>query len=118
MSPTSNPQFTGQQSPASQLREMIQGYRTPFLINVAARLGIADLLRDGPKSSQELAQAVEVQPRPLYRVLRALASQGIFAENEAGQFQLTPVAELLQTEIPGSLRSSAITSAFIHAEDG
>ncbi|MCH7620651.1 MAG: methyltransferase [Chloroflexi bacterium] len=94
---------------------MIRGYRTPFLINVAAKLGIADLLRDGPKSSEELAQAVEAQPRFLYRVLRALASQGIFAENEAGQFQLTPVAELLQTGIPGSLRATAIMSAGLYA---
>ena len=116
MSTTNNPQFTGQQSPASQLRQMILGYRTPFLINVAAKLGIADLLKDGPKSSEELAQAVEAQPRLLYRVLRALASQGIFAENEAGQFQLNPVAELLQTEIPGSLRATAIMSAGLYAK--
>lgn len=116
MSTPNNPQHTAQPSPASQLREMIQGYRTPLLIHVAAKLGIADLLKDGPKSSQELAQAVEVQPRMLYRVLRALASQGIFAENEAGQFQLTPLAELLQTEITGSLRSWAIMSAGLYAK--
>ena len=55
-------------------------YRMSQLIYVAARLGIADFLKDGPKRSEELAALVSVHPHALYRVLRALASNGIFTE--------------------------------------
>jgi hypothetical protein len=74
-------------------------------IMVAARLGIADLLRDGPKSSAELAQAVDAQPQPLYRMLRALTNVGVFAQDQDGRFTLTPVSKYLQTDAPGSMRS-------------
>jgi hypothetical protein len=93
---------------ATQLGQLIQGYRATSLIGVAAQLGIADLLGEGPKSSQELADVVGVRQRDLYRLLRALASLGIFAETESGRFVLTPLAELLQTQVPGSMRSTAI----------
>jgi DNA-binding IclR family transcriptional regulator len=62
---------------------------------VAARLGIADLLQDGPQSSDALATAVGAHPDALYRVLRALASVGIFAEVEHRWFTLTPLASFL-----------------------
>jgi hypothetical protein len=74
---------------------------------VAAELGIADLLKDGARPVPELAKAAGVQPDPLRRVLRALASVGVFAEREPGVFQLTPLAEFLRTEAHGSVRSMA-----------
>ena len=95
-------------SSAEVLLRMIDGYRLTQLLYVAAKLGIADLLHDGPKSSQELAQATQTHPRALYRVLRALASLGVFAEDQAQRFQLTPLAHLLRTAVPGSLRARAI----------
>src|SRR5215469_611943 len=58
-------------------------------IMAAARLGIADLLKDGPKRSDELAQAVGANPESLYRLLRALTNVDIFAQNKDGRFQLT-----------------------------
>jgi DNA-binding HxlR family transcriptional regulator len=61
---------------------MIMAYRLSQLIYVAARLGIADLLADGPKRSEELAALTGVHAHALYRVLRALASNGIFTETE------------------------------------
>lgn len=72
---------------------------------VAARLGIADLLTDGPKSCAELAQAVEAHPAHLYRLLRALASVGVFAQGKDGRFALTPISATMQTSAPGSMRS-------------
>lgn len=93
---------------AAQMLQMLNGLLITQLIYVAATLGIADLLKDGPKSSDELARLVEAHPRALYRVLRALASIGIFAENEKGRFELTPLAALLQEGVPGSLRSYAM----------
>jgi hypothetical protein len=74
-------------------------------IMVAARLGIADLLKDGPKSSEELAQAIEAHPQSLYRMLRALANVGVFAQDKEGRFTLTPISKCLQTDTPGSMRS-------------
>jgi hypothetical protein len=55
-----------------------------------------------------VANAVRAHPDALYRVLRALASVGIFTENQDGHFELTPLAEPLQTEVPGSVRAWAV----------
>jgi hypothetical protein len=65
--------------PGAVLSQLLRGSLVTQLVHVAARLGVADLLRAGPKSSPELAAAVNVNPQALYRVLRALASLGIFA---------------------------------------
>ena len=77
-----------------QLARLVSGYWYTQTIYVAAKLGLAELLRDGPRSAQELAEATGTNPRALYRLLRALASIGIFAE-EQGQFALTPLAQCL-----------------------
>jgi len=82
--------------------------RVAQLIYVAAKLGIADQLKDGPKRMDELASTAAVDPNALYRVLRALASQGIFAETGDCHFALTPQAELLREDVPGSLRAWAM----------
>src|SRR2546426_75800 len=82
-------------SPRRVLSQMTQGNQVQQAIYVAAKLGIADLLKDGPKQSEELAQASGAHPRALYRLLRTLASFGVFAEDEQGRFELTPVASLL-----------------------
>jgi hypothetical protein len=82
--------------------------RVTQLIYVAATLGIADQLKDGPKSIDELAATAAVHPNALYRVLRALASHGIFAETGDCSFALTPQAELLREDVLGSLRAWAM----------
>ena len=101
-------QTTSERPPAMVLLEMIRNFRVTQLIYVAAKLGIADLLKDGPKNSDELAQAVGAHSHALYRVMRTLASLGIFVEIEAGRFALTPLAAPLQTGIPDSVRAWAI----------
>lgn len=77
-----------------QLNRLVAGYWHTQTIYVAAKLGIADLLKDGPRPVPELAQATGTNPRALHRLLRALASIGIFAEDH-GRFALTPLAECL-----------------------
>src|SRR5262245_39343633 len=94
--------------PGAALGQLLRGSLVTQLIHVAAKLGIADLLREGPKESRELAAAVGVDADALYRVLRALASLGIFVEGEPRTFALTPLAESLRSDVPGSLRGSAI----------
>jgi O-methyltransferase domain/Dimerisation domain len=93
--------------PVAMLR-MIAGCWLARAIYLAARLGIADLLGDGPKNSEELAQATGTHALSLYRVLRALAGVGVFAEDEHGRFALTPLAATLRTDAPGSLRAFAV----------
>ena len=101
--PTTDPS-----SSAQKLREMIVGFQASQLLYVAAKLGIADRLKAGPQSCEDLAQAVRAHPRALYRVLRRLASLGIFAEQEDGRFALTPLAAALQKDVPGSVHDVAI----------
>ncbi len=74
---------------------------------VAAELGIADLLAGGPKSVSELAAATQTHRRSLYRLLRMLASYGIFAEDDTETFQLTPLGSVLRSGVPGSVRDAA-----------
>jgi hypothetical protein len=90
------------------LHELIMGFRASQLIYVAAKLGIADHLQDGPQAVSALASAAGAAAQPLHRLLRALASLGIFAETDDGSFALTPTARLLQRNVPGSLRSTAL----------
>lgn len=108
MSEEDNLQDVDKVSPATALWQLISGSERIQLVYVAAKLGIADLLKDGPRSSEELAMSVGAHPRTLYRVLRALTTLDVFSENEDGTFELTPLSELLQTGVPGSLRSAAI----------
>jgi hypothetical protein len=77
-----------------QLASLLSGYWYTQTIYVAAKLSLAEHLKDGPRSAQDLAQATGTNPRALCRLLRALASIGIFAE-EQGRFVLTPLAECL-----------------------
>jgi hypothetical protein len=88
--------------------QMIQGFWVSRAIYVAAKLGIPDLLKDGPKSPDELAHATGTHAPSLYRVLRALHSIGIFAADDRGRFALTPLGDTLRTGVPGSLRFFAI----------
>jgi hypothetical protein len=85
---------------------LFQGEQAQALI-VAAQLGIADQLADGPRGAEELAAAIGAHSRALYRLLRALASDGVFAILNDGRFALTPLAEPLRTDVPGSLRALA-----------
>jgi hypothetical protein len=90
------------------LREQIMGFRTTQMIHVAAKLGLADLLAAGPRPVAELAIEAGAEPQALHRLLRALASLGIFAEDAAGDFMLTPQAELLRSDVQGSLKDIAL----------
>ena len=77
-------------------------------VYVAAKLGVADLLAEKPRTVAELAAATETNRHALYRVLRSLASAGIFEETEPKVFALTPLAEPLRSDAPNSMRSGVI----------
>jgi len=84
---------------------------------LAAKLGVADLLKDGPRHYSDLAKATETHAPSLNRVLRLLASVGVFEERDQGAFALTPLAELLRTGVPGSMRSAVLVFAGIGIQD-
>jgi O-methyltransferase domain/Dimerisation domain len=101
----------GASLPPATLLQMMTGYWVSQALHVAAKLGIADLLADGPVDCEDLAAATDTHAPSLQRVLRALASVGVFTEVSPGSFALTPLAELLRTETPGSMRALAIMYA-------
>lgn len=94
--------------PASaQMMQMLCGKFISRSISVAAELGIADLLKDGERTTAELASASGCHEPSLYRLLRALASLGVFTETGPRTFALTPLAECLRGDVPDSVRNMA-----------
>jgi hypothetical protein len=105
---TQNIHETAATPPHVALLQMMTGYWVSQSIYVAAKLGIADLLGGGPRHHQSLAGATHTHAPSLYRLLRALASVGVFRETEPGCFDLTPTAALLQSTNPESMRALAV----------
>ncbi len=90
------------------LLQMSSGYWITQSLYAAAKLGIADLLKNGAQNCDRLANLTNTDSRALYRLMRALASVGVFAESESGDFSLTPIAQGLRSDIPGSMRDSIL----------
>jgi O-methyltransferase domain/Dimerisation domain len=89
--------------PAVAVRRMATAYWVSQALHAAASLGIADRLASGPKNASQLAGETESDPSSLYRLLRALASVGVFEESEDGQFRLTAVGDRLRSDVLGSM---------------
>ena len=70
-----------------------------------ARLGVADHLVEGPRTAEQLASAMDVDPDALHRVLRALVLERVFTLDRRGRFRLTPAGERLRTDHPESMRA-------------
>jgi hypothetical protein len=87
---------------------MLMGPWIAQSLYAAAKLGLADLVKDAPRTSDDLARATGTHPRSLYRLLRALASIGVFAEEPGKRFALTPLADCLRSDVPGSQRAAAL----------
>jgi hypothetical protein len=103
--------------PSAVMFNFIMGRWVSCVIYVAAKLELADRLKHGPRTVEELATAAEVQAPALYRVLRALASVGIFAEAKDKRFKLTPLAATLQKAAPGSMHAAALMLGEKYWED-
>ena len=87
---------------------MMLGVTTTQSIGLVAQIGIADLLAGGPKTVDELAVATGAHPRALSQVMRALTALEVFAETTRGCYACTPLADLLRTDAPHSLRGYAL----------
>ena len=86
--------------PPMRVYLLSQGGIVAGTLALAAELGIADHLVDGPRSSEELAQSTSTHPRSLYRLLRLLCSIGVFTEIQPDSFAQTPLSECLRTGVP------------------
>jgi SAM-dependent methyltransferase len=91
-----------------QMGMAIWGARAVY---AAARLGLGDLLADGPRSVEEVAHSTGTHARSLHRLLRALASQGVLTETGPGIYALTAVGAALRTDAPGAARATILTIA-------
>jgi hypothetical protein len=91
--------------PPLALFRMTTGYYVSQAIYAVAKLGIADLLSDGPRRPDELAKAAGTDGDALRRVLRLLASVGVFTEEADGEFALTSIGTCLRSGVPGSMRA-------------
>jgi hypothetical protein len=82
----------------AELMRLVLGFQASQAIHVAVRLGIADLLKEGPRNAQELGPQVEADAGALYRLLRTLAALGVFYEDDQKKFTLTPMGECLRSD--------------------
>src|SRR5215469_9693539 len=99
-----NDMTTNDVPPQLVLQQLIQGFQVTQCLYVAAKLGIADLLKDGPRTSEELAQLTGTHAPSLYRVLHLLNTVDLLTEQESHSFKLTPLGAYLQADVPGSMR--------------
>jgi hypothetical protein len=99
------------------LSQMAIGHYVSRALYLAAQLGLADLLKDGPRDGRDLAAATQTHAPSLARVLRLLASVGVFEEHKGGSFALAPLGELLRDDVPGSLRALVLLLAGIGVQD-
>ena len=101
--------------PRAEIMKIVGSAMTARALAIVAELGIADHVAQRPQNAEELATATGSHHGALYRLLRMLASHGIFAEDDAGRFHNTPLAEALKTEGEDSVRDPvavANSSAF------
>jgi predicted O-methyltransferase YrrM len=87
-----------------QMLEFHNGLGMAHLLSVIAEIGLADQLTDGPLGVEELAERTGTNADALYRVLRAVASKGVFTEVSPRTFGLTPLSATLRSDVDGSLR--------------
>jgi hypothetical protein len=103
--------------PGLVLYQMSIGHYVSRALHLAAKLGIADLLKDGPCAAEDLAAATQTHAPSLRRVLRLLASVGVFDEVDGGRFALTPVGDALRADVPESSQAMVMLFAGARIQD-
>jgi SAM-dependent methyltransferase len=81
---------------------MVSGKLISQALATAVELGIPDQLGKGAKPASELARKAGAREDGVYRLLRALASVGVFSEGAWRRFKLTPIGQLLRSDTPGN----------------
>ncbi len=98
---------TSSAPPQAQVMDLLTRKFASQALTQVAELGVADLLKDGPRTAAQLAAAAHVQEDALYRVMRALAGVGFFTEHPGRVFGNNANSEVLRTDVPGSMRAMA-----------
>jgi SAM-dependent methyltransferase len=93
-----------------RIREMVLAAGTAAAVRAAARLGVADALRETPADAADLAREVDADPARLDRLLRALAARGVFTRLPDGRYAHNATSRLLRANDPDSLRDIALWS--------
>ena len=96
--------------PEMAVAELLHGYVATQLIYVAARLALADTLRDGPLGDDDLARAVGADPAALRRVMRGLVALGLFAADAEGRYTATRLGACLRSDAWVPLRDMILYS--------
>lgn len=112
---------TAQESPAMSMMALLYGSLLGRLVSVVAEFGVADLCVHGPRHVDDLAAITDTDPDTLYRMLRALATAGVFSEVAPRCFALTDLARTLCSDVPGSMREHARnwgSSEYLHTMVG
>ncbi|HVU87684.1 MAG TPA: methyltransferase [Pirellulales bacterium] len=107
---------TEEATPESRLIQLVLGSWPAQAVYSAAKLELADHLHAGPKTADELAAKVGAHAPSLYRLLRALASLGVFSEDQEGRFTMTPMAELLRKNSDRSMWAATVMMGEEHYE--
>jgi SAM-dependent methyltransferase len=105
--PAQDPKHSSAHASDSVVR-FVEGSWLSKALYVVVRLGIPDLLRDGPRSAEELAAHTSTNAQSLQRIMRALAGEGIFDLADSRRFYLTPASTLLRTDVPDSMHPWAL----------
>ena len=94
-------------SAAADVRRLVNGFRVSQAIHVAVVLGVSDLLAQGPRTVAELAEQTGCDARSLYRLLRALATVGVYEELDTQQFGNTAMSDALRIDAPEPVAGQA-----------
>ena len=95
-------------SNVEQMAQLIRGYWISQVVGTLAQLGIPDHLAGGPMVAGEVARSIACDADATYRLLRASKMAGLVVTTPDGRFGLTPLGEKLRSDVPGSMRDSAI----------
>lgn len=104
--------------PIMQVARLMDGFLTTQLLYVAAKLDIAGVIGDEPRTCADIAAAVGADPAALGRVLRGLAAEGILDEHEDGRFSLSDAGDSLRRDRPGSLHGAIIARGELYYAAG
>jgi len=96
------------QRAAADLWKLIDGFKVSQALHAAAVLGVADRIAEGVRGSDAIADAARADRASTYRLLRALAAQGVLREEEGRAFSLTPLGECLRSDAEVSLGPYAV----------
>lgn len=96
------------QNAAATLRQMLTSFWMTESLYAAAELGVADAIAGGAQEVGDIARRTGADEGSLYRLLRALASIGVFRETKPRTFEQTPLSDLLRPDVPGSFHGLAL----------